>query len=225
MTKLFATCLILICSISLALADTVYTNFNLYYANYQNQIFKQSEPLNFEITQQYISTWHGFINKKFHTVKIANGFIKIDNNYLNLISANIFMGEQADDGVGLAGDKLYFSQPYVCIEAIYPSASGMSARHKSIYLINLKELRSKKEDALFLLPSLFGTCLGLRFDEKHHVSFDKISYQYDSSESPIGILFQEYYLEHNSFIASGKMAIGHFSETNNVHQFYILPSP
>jgi len=201
-------------------AETIYDGYDSFYKTYTNTIFK--EPVfNFEWRRNNdndLSFWKGNIDKKQYKVKISNGYISLNKYRLYLNKAIVFPNEQVDNSE-LVGDKLYISGHYACIEAVYSSASGKAARHNSIYLIDVNQLKQKKK-SFYLLPSLFGSCSGIRLLENKKIAFDKISYINDSSNDlPIGVTFDEYYIDEGKFVQTQQSKIAYFPNPENVYQF------
>jgi hypothetical protein len=198
-------------------AETIYDGYDSFYKIYSKTIFIEAAQ-DFEWKNNNLSFWKGNIDKKHYEVKISNGYIALNKYRLYLNKAIIFPNEQVDTS-GLVGDKLYISKSYACIEAVSPSASGTAARHKAIYLINFNQLKHKKQ-SLYLLPSLFGSCSGIRLLEDKKIAFDKVSYMNDSSNDlPIGITFNEYYLDKDKFVQSNQTKTAYFPNPENVYRF------
>jgi hypothetical protein len=201
-------------------AETIYDGYDSFYKTYSNTIFKEAAQ-NFEWRKNNdndLSFWKGTIDKKYYEVKISNGHIVLNKYRLDVNKAIVFPNEQVDTSE-LVGDKLYISANYACIEAVNPAANGQWARHKSIYLINFDQLKQKKQ-SLYLLPSLFGSCSGIRLLENKKIAFDKISYINDSSNDlPIGVTFNEYYIDEDKFVQTQQSKIAHFPNPENVYRF------
>ena len=147
-------------------------------------------------------------------------FIAINGKRIPLKNAKIFKGEIPDTDSSIIGDYLFLAKNHICIEAIYPSASGSSVRHKSIYLIDTKKIAANKM-TLYKLPSLFGSCLGVRFSNKDEIYLDKVSYLYDSGDQPSGVVFEENKIKMGKFVSSNKKVTAKFLDTENVYRFEI----
>ena len=145
-------CITLLLFVNSSIASNVYDDYESYYQTLQNPIFsiKYKQEIN-------NLPWSGDAFKKYKTIVFNHKYIAINGKRIPLKNAKIFKGELPDTDSSITGDYLYLAKNHICIEAIYPSASGISARHKSIYLVDTKKIATNKM-TLYKLPSLFGSC-------------------------------------------------------------------
>jgi hypothetical protein len=212
--KLYASLIFLLFA-NTSIAAAVYDDYESYYQTRHKPVFNIKNQL--ELSN---STWSGLSYKKYKSIDFNTKYIAINGTRIPLSKAHIFDNEQADTTPDLVPDYLYFSKNYLCIEAVYPSASGTAARHKSVYLIETKKLNAKKL-VLYKLPSLFGSCLGVRLTSNNLISFDKISYLYESADKPTGVIFEEQIIHHHEFTLSNKKVVAKFLIPDNVYKFEI----
>jgi hypothetical protein len=212
--KLYASLVFLLFA-NTSLAAAIYDDYESYYQTMHKPVFNIKNQL--ELSN---SIWNGLSHKKYKSIDFNPKFIAINGTHIPLSKAHVFDNEQGDTAPDLVADYIYFSKNYLCIEAIYSSASGTASRHKSVYLIETKKLSAKKL-VLYKLPSLFGSCLGVRLTNNNLIAFDKISYLYESADKPTGVIFEEQIINHHEFTLSKKKVVAKFLIPDNVYKFEI----
>ncbi len=207
-------------------AENIYDGYESYYASLSGSVFSNESKRELQLFStlpggRMAYSWEGKVAGIKHSVLIDNGTILVDRHSLKMRSAKAFPGETLNAGDLDGGTEVYFSNAYTCLEDIPSSASGSAVRHKSVYLIN-----TKIKPLLFVkLPSLFGSCLGIRINKNGKIAFDKVSYRYAANEdSPNGVMLTEYSLEDRRFSLTNLSIKTKFVEPDNVYKFSIDPS-
>jgi len=185
-----------------ASSATVFDGYPAYYSGLERTLFKENSSTKFKGMKNQSLYWEG--------------------HRFRLNQATIFANETAtDEDLGL-DPRAYKYASYGCAEGIVASASGTAGRHQSVYLIDMSNHRKPK---LYKLPSLFASCLGIRFDSQKRVAFDKASYTYDAgADRPSGVAFQEYVIDQGNFQPAGRTVRLRFTEPDNVYKFSIESS-
>jgi hypothetical protein len=109
----------------------------------------------------------------------------------------------------------------MCIESVAASASGSAARHAQVYLITRP---FSAVAALYQLPSLFGSCTGVRLNERGKILFDRVTYRYAAGQdAAIGVIFHEFRLDGGVFVDNHKQVSARFLDPENVYKFAVEP--
>lgn len=163
--------------------------------------------------------WEGIVNGEARRVVLENGTIRLERLSFRISAAKAFPDETLHKSDLGMGTEAFFSHGYVCLENTPASASGTAVRHKSVFLI-----RTSAKPKAFKLPSLFASCLGIRFVDGQQPAFDKVEYVYQrqrDQDYPRGVIFSEYSLGGDEFVATGIVVRATFVEPENVYRFSI----
>jgi hypothetical protein len=116
----------------------------------------------------------------------------------------------------------YRKASFACVEGQSSSASGTAVRYQSVYLF---DMRQKNRSMVYKLPSLFGTCVGVRQNAQMQPLFDHAEYIYEKgNDTPVGVTLREYAIAKGKFEATGHFVTTHFVEPGNVYKFQVTDS-
>lgn len=204
--------LLLLSVATITSAATVYDNHIEYYATLKNQLFP-SQGIRLEgyflVGSGDIMRfgWSGFAGGKQHSIDMVNSVIKLDGFVLKPKMVKVFPGERKIRSSELGdGTYAYFARGWACFEYTGPT-SGIADRYQSVLLIKLQGTKP----TVWRLPSLFGTCQGIRL-KNNQIVFDKIEYKKNPKEPPAeqydqymiyGLIFKEYVIQGNKFKPTG----------------------
>jgi len=188
----------IVCWPLLAWSQAVYDGYEAYYQT-QNNLFNTTTPLRFSGSRNTVVSWQG--------------------KRIDLERAKAFPGEfTVNDDLG-PNAKAYEHFPFACVEGQSSSTSGTAVRHTSVYLM---EMRANRTVAVYKLPSLFASCLGVRLDAFSRPLFNNASYIYTSGEDlPAGVWLEEYLIDKDKFVSTGHSVTLDFVEAENVWKFRI----
>ena len=196
--KKIATSLALLLASRLAVAQTVYDDYDAYYQT-RNGIFRDAASLRIDGTRNAVVHWR--------------------NQRIELKEAKPFPREvTVNDDVG--SDAVSFeSFPYACIEGQSASSSGTAIRHTSVYLLDAKGGGKVKA---YKLPSLFAACSEVRLDREGRPLFFAAGYVYtEGSDNAIGTSLREYVINNGEFVRTGHAVRTRFVEPENVWKFEV----
>ncbi|AAQ59799.1 hypothetical protein [Chromobacterium violaceum] len=204
-----------------AQAGNLFDGYEAYYTSLPGQLFRggshELEPFSREGSEDVIYGWKGRDAGQQHAVELRDGRIKIDGKAFPVRSVKPFPDEVVNAGDLGRGAEAYFAPGWACIEGTPPSASGTAARHKSVYLIQLRKRQAWK------LPTLFASCLGVRI-KAGLPAFDKVQYRYqDGNDEPAGVTFTEYAIKGGMYVEAGNVRSAAFVEAGNVYKFTLGP--
>lgn len=148
---------------------------------------------------------------------IKHGRFKWGDNTLMMSQAHVFPSEETNgDDLGHRPDA-YRSGELGCIEGQPSASSGTTVRHFAVYLI---DARARKKPKLYKLPSLFGSCKGVRLGQGGQLLFDDVEYLYaPGADRPNGVIFIEQRIRGQRFERTGKTQQARFVEEGNVWKF------
>ncbi|MDF3836060.1 hypothetical protein P3W85_24355 [Cupriavidus basilensis] len=205
----------------IASASPIFDGYESYYASQSGALFNARDSKTLQSYSLYPDNtvqqgWEGIANGHRQSVKVADGNIQLNGRKLRLTRARLFPGESTTpDDLG-RGTEVYFANGYVCLENTPSSASGTAARHMAVYLI-----RTGSTPQLFKLPSLFASCLGIR-RVGGDIAFPRVTYDYAlQRDVPDGVVFTEYRLRGQGFVATSRQVAARFVEAGNVYRFTI----
>jgi hypothetical protein len=113
----------------------------------------------------------------------------------------------------------YRATSFACVEGQSASASGTAARYQSVYLV---DLRKENRPFVYKLPSLFGTCVGVRLNARMEPLFDRAEYIYEKGgDQPVGVTLREYAIVKGKFETTGHFVAARFVELGNVYKFQV----
>jgi hypothetical protein len=188
----------IICWPLFAWPQEVYDGYETYYSA-QNGLFKTTASFHFSGSRNTVVLWQG--------------------RRIDLAKAKAFPGEfTKNDDLG-SDAKAYEHFPFACVEGQSSSASGSAVRHISVYLM---EMRSSRQIAVYKLPSLFASCLGVRLDAFMRPLFDSAVYIYPpGADRPSGVRLDEYVIDKDKFAPTGRSVALDFIEPENVWKFRV----
>ncbi len=202
-------------------AHTVFDGYEAYYNSLPNRVFQDQgielQPYSLEGDEVVRYGWSGMAAGRPQKVEVREGQLKIDGRVLPTKRVKAFRDEVAHEADLGHGTTAYFSPGWICVENTPSSSSGTAVRHKAVYLIRQTD---KKQEA-WKLPSLFASCTGIRWQGKLP-QFDKAEYRYlDGQDEPLGVVFKEYVIRGNKFVATGGTRSTTFVEPGNVYKFSV----
>lgn len=209
---------------TVACANPVFDSYENYYSTLVIPLFKAAEkislqPYSMRPGNDVKLAWNGKINGIRHRLVLDKGTIRLNSRSFKMKSAQAFPNETLDISDLGMGTEGFFARSYVCLENTPASASGTAVRHKSVYLI-----RTDAKPKVFKLPSLFASCLGVWLIDGQP-AFNKVEYRYeDQQDQPSGVIFNEFLLRDNAFIATGHKVFAKFVEPENVYRFAVEPA-
>lgn len=212
---------LLILSPALAYASPVFDGYDSYYATLHGQLFQGKgidlQPYGVPGHESVRLSWSGAAGGSKHAINIRDGVLAVDGHTFKPKTIRTFPGEVISDGDLDSGSTAYFTHGWACVDNTPRSASGTAVRHKAVYLVKL----NKSKPSAWKLPSLFAACAGVRL-QSGQIRFDKAEYRYkDGQDEPIGVIFQEYTIQGNSFSPTSAKKIATFTEPDNVYKFEI----
>lgn len=149
----------------------------------------------------------------------TDGAVALKGKRIALGSAKRFPGEFAQVDLGHWA-LAYYKFPFACVEGQSASASGTAVRYQSVYLI---DMRAKGKAHVYKLSSLFGTCVGVRMNERMEPLFDEANYIYEvGNDTPVGATLREYRITQGKFVATGHALTTRFVEPGNVYKFEVV---
>jgi len=209
---------------TLTLAGVFFDGFEEYYATLSGRLFTgETVELNVHsvVGNNYFS-WNGTLEgrKRYIEVKVDehdNLSFTIDNHSFKSEQVKKFPGEEIGYSDFGQGTVAYFASGWICLENTPHTASGTSVRRKSIYLMQLP--KGRKPQA-WKLPSLFGSCTGIRM-QGGQIKFDKIEYRSQKDQdAPTGVSFHEYTIQGEDFVRTRRARRdATFVEPGNVYKF------
>lgn len=205
-----------------ACAGPVYDGYEAYYSTLPSPLFQEAgrqllRPYSVPKNDGIRFAWEGRVNGEARRVALEGGTIRLGNQSFRISAAKAFPGETLHKSDLGTGTEAFFHQDYVCLENTPATASGTAVRHKSVFL-----LRVGVKPKAFKLPSLFASCLGIRLADGQQLTFDKVEYVYQSDKDyPSGVIFSEYSLRGDEFVATGVATHATFVDPENVYRFSV----
>jgi hypothetical protein len=218
------------------IAEVILYDYSQYWQTFNNRVFNNEQKCKFNVTfkdnGKPTTEWNGdngaplsscnsaFSGKEYnitidgeHGIIIING-VKVDTN------ASISYEEKLSGASeGMYGNFVYLANGYTCVEEYHPAISGKGARHRFVYLIDHGDLILSGKPIIYMLPTLFQSCLSIR-KKGDIIYFDKVSYSYDEkSDYPIGVIFEEYSINGDKFKQTGARRGAYFPDADNVYKF------
>ena len=150
-----------------------------------------------------------------HRVEMLGPDLTIDRRALPFARATVFPGEVAAE-FG-ADARLFVGPRDVCLQGTAPSSSGTAQRHVHVVLVtDAFTRRARRYD----LPSLFGSCLALRKDERGDLRFPEGRYHTPAGASVSdGVDFQQWQLRDGRFVRTNEQWSLRFPDPDNVYRF------
>ncbi|WP_426177981.1 hypothetical protein [Massilia sp. TWR1-2-2] len=174
----------------------------------------------FDGYEAYYRTRNGIFNSDA-SFPIAGGtrnIIVLDGKRLALNRAHAFPKEHTSVDLGHWA-VAYRATSFACIEGQSASASGTAVRYQSVYLV---DLRQTNREIVYKLPSLFGTCVGVRVNARMEPLFDRAEYIYEKgSDQPAGVTLLEFAIAKGKFERTGHFVAVQFVEPGNVYKFQV----
>lgn len=205
-----------------AAEPTVFDGYATFYASLPNPLFVSADVK--RLTKgtapsgRYRLFWTGLTNASAsnHSIEFERADVLVDGRRLSARATRPFTQEPRLASAERA--TLYVNDDYVCIESQPSSASGTAARHVQASLI--VRPFAKRGAMRFQLPSLFGSCLGLRRDASGRPLVLRANYRWPQGEDlPVGVDFADHALVGQQWLATGRVLSTRFVEPENVYRF------
>lgn len=148
---------------------------------------------------------------------INHGTFSWQGRRFRITNAHVFPSELANEDDFGPQPVAYKAGDLGCIEGQPSSSSGTAVRHFAVYLIDMRRRQIPK---LYKLPSMFGSCQGVRMDSNGNVLFDDVVYRYrQGGDTSSGIVFVEQRIRRDQFERTGRTQSASFVEEENVWKF------
>ncbi len=150
-----------------------------------------------------------------HRVELLGPDLTIDRRALPFARAKVFPGEVAAE-VG-ADARLFVGPRDVCLQGTATSSSGTAQRHVHVVLVTDAFTRKARR---YDLPSLFGSCLALRRDDRGGLRFPEGSY-HTPAGAPVsdGVDFRQWQLRDGRFVRTAEQWKVRFPDPDDVYRF------
>ena len=202
-----------------ASAQLVFDDVEAYYAVQPNMLFREADRrpprVGFDAGQRRRLEWSADGSGRRHRVVAEPLLLRVDGRSLRQSDARRFGTELPGELGESAG--LYVNDRFLCIDGVARSASGTAVRHRMVYFVVDP---FGKQARLFQLPSLFGSCTGLRMGGDGRVRFDEIGYRWaQGQDAPEGLTFREWVIDGGGFVGQSVRMRATFVEPGNVYRF------
>lgn len=204
-------------------AATVFDGYEAYYASLPNRMFQSQgialQPYSLEGDDVVRYAWQGKAAGRHQRIELRDGRLQINGRFLLPKQVKAFPDETVSETDLGAGTAAHFAAGWLCVENTPPSASGTAVRHKSVYLIK----QEGKQHRGWKLPGLFASCSGIR-QQGRLILVDQARYRYlEGQDQPAGVVFDEYRIRGDRFVATGHTRTSTFVEAGNVYKFSVAP--
>ncbi|MFL9878239.1 hypothetical protein PQR63_07605 [Herbaspirillum rhizosphaerae] len=175
-------------------ANTIYEGYSSFYSSLPNRMFKETGK----------------------TIRINDQTIWLNGKSIALATAVVFPGESVFDGDLGRAPLLFKDSERYCLEGQSNAASGTAVRHRAVYLIYGKSLKTYK------LPSLFSSCISIgRNADNNPTFFEATIVNYRSAYDADGLRLVSYTLRNGMFERTKSQIKLSFVQPDNFYRFKV----